>query len=688
VIINIYILKKRRNSSNTVVALDAVREPIAITLPSGASSVDLSGYRIFFGKDYVFGFESPSRDFFTNMKYNNIGQDDSYGFWRAYSLDGSFSQTSINATFNFNLRIGEVAEEYNYGVLGLQKFPISDSDTKSPVKTFDWSNWAVMSHDDDLEDDVLMDSLRFSTVFTASGLTKVALFEKIKTGSVVTSLRLVCCVNVPYSSGDNELDLKPYKLILKKNYCFGFFTKSTGISYKYSESNFPSWDFWTLSSANGTPSKTNYVLNMNFDIMVVKAISMDIQKYASRRSERLYEWNEFTATRTVALAVNNVIVPKKDQEFAGILKRWVFDLPLPTTLQVYIYIMRKVKDGSGNIVGLKRISNPIPVSLVQGQKVVDLSGYNIYFDKDYVFGFSSPTESFYSNLKYLNLGTDDTFMFWRSRSETEDCERTDFNLVFNFNIEIEYITYGNEKEIFSNIALLGDSLTWQGIDNPKIGWFNYLSSKFADFAKLLIYARSGATWSNTPQTVYNITENTGSLSANNVIFNQMNRLIKDYQDGIISEPSAIIIFAGTNDGLFPSARPDALRDTADDVFADISTDYRTGHNINTCLSIAMAYRYVFEMIIEHFPDAQVVIMSPMQSTGFTKERGDAIGTILRDCAGHTSSIFINMANEAGVSRIVETRKGNYLTRDGIHLIQKGAEMVGDFLAHRLISVLR
>lgn len=117
--------------------------------------------------------------------------------------------------------------------------------------------------------------------------------------------------------------------------------------------------------------------------------------------------------------------------------------------------------------------------------------------------------------------------------------------------------YGNiQAQSVMHVVILGDSNTFIGgdqCDKPQ-GWNKW----FKELAKPLScrsYARSGATWTHTSNTVYDIEENTGVLSDNNVIYNQVNRLLKETgEEKTQPTPDLILIMAGTNDLWFASKR--------------------------------------------------------------------------------------------------------------------------------------
>ncbi len=105
------------------------------------------------------------------------------------------------------------------------------------------------------------------------------------------------------------------------------------------------------------------------------------------------------------------------------------------------------------------------------------------------------------------------------------------------------------------VALLGDSMTWIGgerCENPR-GWTHHYAQTHQD--SLYVYARSGATWTHTAATRGSLTEVTGRLSDNNVIYSQTLRLLDDLRHHRLLPPHRILIYAGTNDAWFADQRP-------------------------------------------------------------------------------------------------------------------------------------
>lgn len=239
--------------------------------------------------------------------------------------------------------------------------------------------------------------------------------------------------------------------------------------------------------------------------------------------------------------------------------------------------------------------------------------------------------------------------------------------------------------IGKRIAILGDSITWLSMSsNTNRGWVTHFR-ELLKFAELRNYARSGATWSHTGNTKYNITEYTESLSDDNVIYNQVNRLINDVDNNGVTAPDFIFILAGTNDAWYPQYRPDAVADTPASVMSDESV-WLNVKAIGSLTSIPKAMRYVAEMIWDKFPDAQVVVTTPLQSTAFTTDRREAIANCIKGSADYLSWATIEQDKVCDISRIRESQ-GYSMTYDGTHTSEAGAKMVGEILASQLTALL-
>lgn len=229
-----------------------------------------------------------------------------------------------------------------------------------------------------------------------------------------------------------------------------------------------------------------------------------------------------------------------------------------------------------------------------------------------------------------------------------------------------------------HIVLLGDSNTALGgdrCDQPK-GWNKW----FADLIKptsCRSYARSGATWTNTPQTKPNTTENIGRIGNDNVIFNQINRLIEAYEKSLQAYPDVVIIAAGTNDVWFGKSRPEAFGRSVEEAFV-ADDDTMMSRKASEILSLTESVRYGCLLLREHFSKALIIVMTPLQTTAV---KGDGIGQagdLIEGVATRMGIPVIRQDKVCVVSSKAEAKKRLH-TYDGTHTSVLGARKNGEIL---------
>ena len=245
----------------------------------------------------------------------------------------------------------------------------------------------------------------------------------------------------------------------------------------------------------------------------------------------------------------------------------------------------------------------------------------------------------------------------------------------------------NNKYINKNCVILGDSITNLGGDDcsGEKGWTTYFKN-IMNFKSVKSYARSGATWTNTANTKYNITENTGNLSDDNNAYNQINRLINEISKGA-TVPDYILIALGTNDIWY---RYDAaIKDDENfEAIWDDVTNYSSEVDIKSCTSIIKSIRFIYDMIISsELKNSQIIIMTPLQGTFSSISKINKIGDIIERCAKVCSWNVIRQDYKCGVSRLQEL-KAKTNTTDGTHPSKSGAEIIGKYIASQITSILR
>lgn len=236
-----------------------------------------------------------------------------------------------------------------------------------------------------------------------------------------------------------------------------------------------------------------------------------------------------------------------------------------------------------------------------------------------------------------------------------------------------------------HVALLGDSNTFIGGDDCDIdrGWSKWFKERFAP-ASCKSYARSGATWTNNSSTKVTLNEYTEKLGDNNVIYNQVLRLIDQTEKGKQPKPQLIIIMAGTNDAWFKSSRPQLFSKTPQQVFA--SSQMITGKKVSQVTSLAESVRYSCEKLMQAFPEAQIVLITPMQiaKPGVTDIR--QVGNIIEECGRFMCLSTIRLDYQGSVYSGQESYIKKY-TSDGVHTNKDGARRNGYFIANQLEGLL-
>lgn len=238
-----------------------------------------------------------------------------------------------------------------------------------------------------------------------------------------------------------------------------------------------------------------------------------------------------------------------------------------------------------------------------------------------------------------------------------------------------------------NIVFLGDSNTWLGGDDcshPQ-GWTRWFVERMQP-AGWRSYARSGATWTHTAATRHDLKENTERISDNNVVFNQVERLIDAWTRGRQPEPQLIVIAAGTNDAWFPQYRPDVFSCDVAQAFEEPDSIF-SKRTPDTVRSLAEAVRYDCTLLMRIFPHAQIVLLTPMQSTAIPDLRLFSTAETIAKCGEILSLAVVRQDKESCVSAARE-RTARCFTVDGTHTNVEGARRNGYYLARRIGALLQ
>lgn len=234
-----------------------------------------------------------------------------------------------------------------------------------------------------------------------------------------------------------------------------------------------------------------------------------------------------------------------------------------------------------------------------------------------------------------------------------------------------------------HIAMLGDSNTWLGgdqCDQPR-GWSKWFCECVRP-ASCKSYARSGATWTNTQRTKSNPQEYTEVLSDDNVAFNQIVRLKEACATGEQPAPDLIIISLGTNDAWFTKRRPGLFGISPEQAFADSAI---TAKKPNEVCTLAESVRYACELLRQTFPHAQILLLTPMQTTAAPDENITLTGDIIEQCGALMGIPSVRLDKESPVRSQYE-RTAKRFTTDGTHTSEEGARINGLIVAAKMRSL--
>lgn len=234
------------------------------------------------------------------------------------------------------------------------------------------------------------------------------------------------------------------------------------------------------------------------------------------------------------------------------------------------------------------------------------------------------------------------------------------------------------EDLKLRIALLGDSMTWIGGDscqNP-VGWSHYLKESVTS-CKINVYARSGATWTNTPNTKANTEFYSEVLHDDNVVYNQMLRLIKDTDANKKYNPDAVVIFAGANDAWFYNKRPGIFDGALPSLTAQ---DKEIEPSMVTSLFGSVCV--VCKKLKNIFPYTKIVLVTPIEMSKVSAEMIARVSDIIESAGDVCGVTTLRADRNVAIRHIEEKNKPRY-TYDGVHTNAEGARMLGEYIVGEL-----
>lgn len=223
---------------------------------------------------------------------------------------------------------------------------------------------------------------------------------------------------------------------------------------------------------------------------------------------------------------------------------------------------------------------------------------------------------------------------------------------------------------YPTIAYLGDSNIWTAgemVDCEK-SWATWLTRGLNPHV-VRNYARSGATITNTVNTVAAPGHYTELLNDTNTIYNQAIRLRMDIREGKIPVPDLIIVGGGTNDAWFADHRPGLFETDDEDVLSGINASTLPSEATTLLKSLSL----IDAVLRDVAPEADIMYVGPSLTTKAPDERIRKVNDYMELVVG-----AVKLSESELIDPKMELRNPD-MTVDGVHTSVKGARRIGEYL---------
>jgi lysophospholipase L1-like esterase len=262
-------------------------------------------------------------------------------------------------------------------------------------------------------------------------------------------------------------------------------------------------------------------------------------------------------------------------------------------------------------------------------------------------------------------------------------------LIFTLVITLFVSCKRNEYYTFSQSgdnAIILEKYCALGASTASMPWQAEVAKKVALSYKC--YALSGARWAHTTTSVLDYSDNASANANNNLMTNQLIRLIKDKNEKGYY-PDLITIMCGLND----AANGLNIIGTYEEAFAlDISKVSVEDWFINPIYkknrqTVYGSARFVIENIVRNFPKSQIVLCTLQQcnNAGYNYENILATNVALEKIANRYSLPVVDFFRESGITD-AGGLIAQYLREDGIHPNAAGEVLMTNFLTQRLREI--
>jgi lysophospholipase L1-like esterase len=225
------------------------------------------------------------------------------------------------------------------------------------------------------------------------------------------------------------------------------------------------------------------------------------------------------------------------------------------------------------------------------------------------------------------------------------------------------------------MIVLGDSIT----TSTQGRWFEKLMTNF-NMKSLWTLGIGKARYAHYSDSVS--TSNPEQNSHENIITNQVNKLLTGIQNSTYTKPDVVLIHAGVNDRMDSDTGPDgdtSMYGDPNTVF-DPSVDYSaiTDYGDSRLCTLAGGIRMAVETLWATYPDIRVVLTTPIYTGGAYNYKVQKINKIIKECAAWLSVPVIDLTYESQIYQ-----RGTYWV-DSLHPNEVGSILMADAIGHGLL----
>lgn len=225
------------------------------------------------------------------------------------------------------------------------------------------------------------------------------------------------------------------------------------------------------------------------------------------------------------------------------------------------------------------------------------------------------------------------------------------------------------------LCVLGDSIA-----TPTQGrWFDKLMTNF-NMKSIWTLAIGKARYTHYSDSIE--TSNPEQNSHENIITNQVNKLIAGIEGGTYGMPDVVLIHSGINDRQDSDTGPDGdtsmYGNTTETFVTNRTIDYTTlNYGDSKLCTLVGGIRMAVELLRKNYPATRIILTTPIYTGGPSNWKVQKINKIIKECAAWLSVPVIDLTYESQIYQ-----SGSFWT-DSLHPNEVGSILMADCIGHGL-----